>query len=57
MAKPSEEIQEKLHKFMDANPDIKQQVMDMTPEGVAVASAAMIQAILEWLDENFKPSV
>lgn len=57
--KPSEQIKQKMLEFLDQSPDIKEKIVGSKydPESVAVASAVMIQAILDWLDENFKPSV
>lgn len=55
--KPSEQIQAKMRDFLAINPDIKKLIMSDDPNSTTLASAVMIQVILDWLDENFKPSV
>jgi len=55
MSKPSEEIQKRFKEFVDSRQELRE-ALDTAPDVFAhttVASATMIQIILDWIDENF----
>ncbi len=59
MAKPSEEIGKKLLDWVETHPDTKQSLRQAPDDIVytTIASATMIQMILNWLDEKFPDNV